>query len=226
LLLVGLAWAVVSALALALGDRPDAAILILGALVAMPWLFLRRARGRRRRALEETQDALIVSWADALTTTPNLGEAIASSAEFLGEPLRGEIDKLLAQLRLGVDIETALQLFSDRLSLPGLEAATCAAILCRRTGGDLPGMLRRIAASTREIARLEGVVRTKTAEGRYQAWVMGGIPLGLLLLLDKLNPAWIAPLWQDPIGWVLLALAAVMEIAAVALIRKITSFEF
>lgn len=190
-----------------------------------PWLTLAVARHRRHIALESSQDTLIVSWADALTTLPNLTQAIASSAEYLTEPLRSEIDRLLAEVRLGMDLETALQRFSERLSLPGIEAAVCAATLGRRTGGDLPAMLRRIATSTREMARLEGVVRTKTSEGRYQAWAMGGIPLALLLGLDRLNPEWTAPLWNDPIGWLLLAAAAVMEIAAVAMIRKITAVD-
>lgn len=201
------------------------AAIMLPALAFWPSLGLWFARRRRRRSLEASQDTLIVSWADALSTIPNLPEAIASSVEFLPEPLRGEVRRLVSQMHLGLDMETALRGFSERLGLAGIEAAVCASILGRRTGGDLPHILRRIAASTREMARLEGMLRAKTSEGRYQAWVMGGIPPGLLFLLDKLNPSWTESLWRDPFGWALLGLAAVMEIAAVALIRKITAVD-
>jgi tight adherence protein B len=205
--------------------HPTLGAMQLLAVLLWPHLGLGLARRRRWRALEATQDTLIVSWADALSTHPNLQEAIASSVEFLPNPLRGEVRRLLSQMHLGLDMETALRGFSERLGQPGIEAAVCASILGRRTGGDLPHILRSIAASTREMARLEGMVRAKTSEGRYQAWVMGGIPPGLLFSIDKLNPSWTEPLWSDPMGWALLGLATVMEIAAVALIRKITAVE-
>jgi tight adherence protein B len=69
------------------------------------------------------------------------------------------------------------------------------------------------------------VVKTKTAEGRTQAWVMGAVPPGIVLILEKMDPEWLAPMWEDPIGWIILGIAAVFEVVAVALIRRIMAVD-
>ena len=109
--------------------------------------------------------------------------------------------------------------------MSGFEPAVAAAIMGRRTGGDLPTILESTAKTLREIARLEGVVRTKTAEGRNQALVMGLVPPFLVVALHKIDPSWLEPMWHDPIGWALLGAAGVLEIGAVMLIRKIMAVD-
>ena len=43
----------------------------------------------------------------------------------------------------------------------------------RQVGGNLPKVLETTAHTLREMKRLEGVIRTKTADGRMQLWVIG-----------------------------------------------------
>jgi Flp pilus assembly protein TadB len=50
---------------------------------------------------------------------------------------------------------------------------------------------------------------------------MGSVPPGLLFILEYVDPDWTAPLWRDPIGWAMIGLAAILEVTAIALIRKI-----
>jgi tight adherence protein B len=54
---------------------------------------------------------------------------------------------------------------------------------------------------------------------------MGAVPPGLVLMLERINPDWLAPMWNDPIGWLMLGGAAVLEVAAIALIRKIMAVD-
>ena len=191
----------------------------------LPFLVLKRCKKRRAERFEEDLDTFLTSLADALTAVPNLAEAIASLHEHLDPPIRDEVGTLLGEIRLGSPIEDALRRMAARVKLPGLDAAVEAALLSHRVGGDLSCTLRRIASSIREMARLEGVVKTKTAEGRTQAWVMGSVPPGMVLILEKMDPEWLEPLWTDPIGWIILGIAAILEVTAVVLIRRIMAVE-
>ena len=193
--------------------------------IATPPLFLLRRKKLRREKLAAQLDNTLISLADALTTVPNLGEALRSISGHLRPPMSGEIRALLAEVQLGRSLDEALERMARRLRLPGLEAVVSALTLGRRTGGDMATMLKRIAAGIREVSRLEGVIRTKTAEGRNQAWVMGLVPPLFVLLMNKMDPAWLDPIWNDPIGWIVLGTASVLELLAIALLRRIVSID-
>ncbi len=212
-------------IAAAIGFRRP--LIVVGVLVVtvIPAWLLANYRDRRTKALENGLAGFLVALADSLTTIPNLTEALQTLVEHIEPPIKEEVVAVLAEVRLGRSFDDALKNMASRIRLPGLDAAVGAALLGKRTGGDLPGILRRIAETLREMARLEGVIRTKTAEGRSQAWVMGSVPPGLMLMLEKVDPNWLAPLWNDPIGWLMLGGAAVLEVSAIALIRKIMAVD-
>ncbi len=209
----------------AVGFRQPYCLVFALIVAAAPYWLLIRHQKKRIKMLEAGLDAFLTALADSLTTVPNLTEALQSQIELIEPPIKEEVVSVLAEVRLGRSLDDALKQMAARLALPGLDAAVGAALLGKRTGGDLPVILRRIAETIREMSRLEGVIRTKTAEGRSQAWVMGSVPPGLMLILEKVDSNWLAPLWNDPIGWIMLGCAAVLEVSAVALIRKIMAVD-
>jgi tight adherence protein B len=200
--------------------RPIMLVFAAVALVLPPWLLV-RYRVRHQEALDQGLAAFLTILADSLTTVPNLTEALNTVLDHVGQPFKNEVRSVLREVRIGNSLDDALTNMAGRVRLPGFDAAVGAALLGRRTGGDLPCIFRRIADTVREMARLEGVIRTKTAEGRCQAWVMGSVPPGLMVILEYIDPDWIAPLWTDPIGWAMIGLTAILEVSAIALIRKI-----
>jgi tight adherence protein B len=201
---VALAWATLIA-------RPEPLLVAFFAAVA-PLLALHRVRQRRKMRLGEQLHNTLIALANALTTTPNLGEALRSLLQHIDQPMRDELARAITETELGQPLERALTDMAHRLQVPGLETAIAAALIGHRTGGNLPTILRRIAAAIQEMERLHGVIRTKTAEGRNQAWVMGAMPVLLVVALEKIDPEW-------------LALAALFELSAIALIRKITAVD-
>ena len=104
-------------------------------------------------------------------------------------------------------------------------AAIATLRIARNTGGNLNRTLERTAASLRELARLEGVVRTKTAEGRAQTWVIALIPVPLVTGLDRLDPDFLAPVWTTTGGHLVLAGAIVLWAIALLLARKIVEVD-
>ena len=52
-----------------------------------------------------------------------------------------------------------------------------------------------------------------------------GLPLALALVLDHLDPQAMALLWHTPAGWAVLAVVAALELAGIALIRRIVDIQ-
>lgn len=200
-------------------------LIVLPVVLCAPAVWLSRLHRAHKKALVTGLDTFLTTLADTLTTVPNLSEALASSRRQFQQPIRREVELVCREIALGSPLDDALKKMAARLELPGFDAAIGAALLGKRVGGDLPQMLRRIARTTREMERLRGVIQSKTAEGRSQAWVMGAVPPFLIALLHGIDPLWLAPLFNDPIGWILLTVAAVLESIAILLIRRIMAVE-
>ena len=213
------------ALALAFAARspwPLGAVLV---IAVAPGAWLRRAARARTGRIESQLDGWMLALANALRANPALAAAIAASAELVGAPLARELAVVEREQRLGVALDRALLHMAARVGSPAVGAALAILRIARAAGGDLSHTLEAAAASLREMARLEGVVRTKTAEGRAQTAVIGAAPIGLVALLHRIDPQLLAPLWGTPLGHAIVAAALGLWAAALLLARKIVAVD-
>jgi tight adherence protein B len=100
-----------------------------------------------------------------------------------------------------------------------------AILITRQVGGHLPEVLETLAASLREMARLAGVLRTKTAEGRIQFLVVSLVPPVLVLFFGKLRPGHFEPLFASHTGLVICVIAALLWAGSVLLARKVLAVQ-
>jgi tight adherence protein B len=190
-------------------------------VIFLPQGILAQKRIKRVVVLEAQVDSWLVILANALRATPALGEALASSARLVASPLSDELSLALREYQLGAPLDVALRTMVSRLKSRTVNVALGTLRIARNTGGSLPDTLETSAAALREMARLDGVVRTKTAEGKAQATVVAVMPFPLVGLLHYLNPKLLAPLWVTLEGYGILAVASVLWLLAVMWARKI-----
>ncbi len=209
--------------ALALAQWPLA--LFVPAFVIGPKLLIERRVARRVARLEEQLEAWLNGIANALKASPSLGEAIASTRSLIQAPMSEEIDVLVKEYELGTPLDRALDNLAERVSSSTLSGAVLALKVARKTGGNLPEMLESAAAALRELARLEGVVRTKTAEGKAQAFVIGFIPAPLVVLIHVMDPHFFDPLAKTFLGNLIVAGAALLWGSAILMARKILAVD-
>jgi Flp pilus assembly protein TadB len=71
------------------------------------------------------------------------------------------------------------------------------------------------------MARIQNVIRSKTAESKGQLWVLGVAPMVIFLAFDTLQPGYFEPLTEGTAGPVLLTVAGFMWLAALIAAKKI-----
>lgn len=184
--------------------HPIVGLLVLLVTVA-PQIVLRRLHQVRVAKMEEQLDAWLLMLANALKATSALGEAIGSTVALAPRPFRDEIDLLTKEIRLGVPLDRALQSTGFRIGSAMISGALSAIVVARQTGGDLPRTLERSAAALRESARLEAVLRAKTAEGRGQVFVLAAVPFVLCVIITWLDHDWFNPMLDHSYGRAILA---------------------
>jgi tight adherence protein B len=97
--------------------------------------------------------------------------------------------------------------------------------LARATGGSLAPLLDTLAETLRERERLRGQVRALTAQGRLSGYVVGATPVVMLLVMWLIDPAFVAPVFTTPLGYGMLAAAAVLEALGAVGIRAVVRIE-
>jgi tight adherence protein B len=200
--------------------------IVLAAFAAyLPVFWLERARGQRRKALNAQLDATLQSMANTILVTQNLEDAFATIAQHFDPPIAQEADVLVKQVRLGTPMEEALRDFGERCQSRNVDAIVTALTVGRQTGGELPKVLETTASVLRETTRVEGVMESKTSEGKAQVVVMGMLPFIFGGALQVIDPEWMQPLFKDPIGWVIILIACLLEFFGLMLVRKLTRID-
>jgi tight adherence protein B len=201
------------------------ALLLLPAAVLGPKFVIEQQAAKRVTRVEEQIEPWLTGLANALKASPSLGEAIASTVSLVQSPMNDEIDVLVKEYELGTPLDRALDNLAERIEAPTLSGTVLALKVARRSGGNLPEMLENAAAALRELARLEGVVRTKTAEGKAQAFVIALIPIPMVFGIRAMDGHFFEPLSQTFLGNLIIAGAVVLWGAAILSARKILAVD-
>lgn len=189
-----------------------------------PGLALVALRTRRRRYADELAAGAAPAaraLADAVGAGHSARGAIAAAAPGLSGATGRELRAAAEVLTLGEETEVALERLRRRARCAAWDALTAAILLQRDAGGDLVALLRRLAASLEAAERLEADARTATAQARFTAWLVGGLPLGAAGLGELVSPGLLAGLLSDPLSRLLTTAAFGLQIVAVLCIRHV-----
>ncbi len=196
---------------------------LFAALALHVWL---RVKGRRRLAAFEAllPDSLQLI-AGSLSSGFSLPQAIAAVVHEGSEPISGELQRALAEARLGVPVEDALDKVADRMDSNDFRWVVMAIRIQREVGGNLAEVLLTTMATMRDRARLRRQVRALSAEGRLSAYILVGLPICMAAYMFAFRRTYISALYTDPLGIVMLVGAVVLVCAGALWMRKIVQVE-
>jgi tight adherence protein B len=192
---------------------------------ALPWGLLRFQRARRLKAFNAALPEAIDLMARALRAGHSVGSLMELVAEQTPEPLAGEFLQVHQQQKFGLRFRDALLQLGERMPSQDLRFLITAILVQRETGGDLTEILDRAAHVIRERLRIQGEVRTYTAQGRLTGWILSLLPVALLLLINLVTPGYSKILFNDPTGQKLLYTGAVLIAIGALIIRKIVDIK-
>lgn len=184
-----------------------AALGLAGPLVVYRWM-----HGRwRRRVQEQLPDALFLL-GRSLRAGLSAEQALAVVGEHGPKPLADEFLRCAAQIKLGLSAPAVLRLMADRLGLEDLSGMVSIVTLHRTTGGNLPFLLDRWAASTRDRNQFRGYFRAATAQGRITAVALAAAGPALLVGYWIWQPDYLGRFARSTSGGLALAVAAALEL--------------
>lgn len=191
------------------------ALALLAVLAAIvPPIVLSKRHLVRINQLERQLDTWLLMLANSLKATPSVAEAIASTVPLVPHPFLEEVDLLVKEMRLGAPLHRAVTAMARRINSTVISGALATIVVASQTGGNLSQTLEQSSASLRESARLDGVLRTKTAEGRGQVLVLASMPFLLCTVIGWLDPSWFDPVLDHRYGRAIVAACAGLWVTA------------
>ena len=215
---------VAAAALLAAGWLAGGIALGLVAALAGPVVLVGVVRARRRRWRDELRRAApscARTMADALGAGRSIRAAIADAAAGADGAAGHELRTAARALALGEPTDAVLVRLRGRARSHAWDTLTAAVLLQRDAGGDLASLLRELAASGEAAERAERDARAATAQARFTAWLVLGLPAGAAVVAELAAPGFLAALLGDPLSGWLAGLGVVLQLVALLCVHRL-----
>jgi tight adherence protein B len=190
-----------------------------------PGLYVKYRQGRRAKALNSQLGDTILLLSNALKAGYSFAQAMSTVAKAAPPPMSDEFNRAVREMNLGITVDEALEHMNARIDSEDFDLMVTAVQIHRVVGGNLAEILDTIAFTIRERIRIQGEIRTLTAQARASGYIITGLPFGLTGVLILVSPSYILPLFKEFLGWVLITVALIMMAVGYSLIRRIANIE-
>jgi len=187
----------------------------------LPYAYASRRRQKRFDEFEELFPQAIDTLARAVRAGHAFTTALEMISDEVSEPVATEFRKLFEEQKFGLPVREALSNLVDRVPLVDLKFFVTAVMLQRETGGNLAEILDNLSYVIRERFKIMRQVRVYTAQGRLTMLLLMGMPPIIVMGMMFMNPAFIQPLFTDPIGHFMLVVGIALQTVGYFVIRKI-----
>ena len=189
----------------------------------IPILLLQLRRKRRIAAFNKALPDAVEMMSRSLRAGYSLVAAISVVAENAPEPAKSEFAEVFRKQNFGLPLRDALMELLDRVPSQDLRVFITGVLVQKDTGGNLAEILDRIVHVIRERLKIQGEIRTHTAQGRMTGWVLCSLPLVMLVVINFVNPGYSKALTDNPLGRKLLYAGLGLLAIGAFLIRHIVN---
>jgi tight adherence protein B len=198
----------------------------LAGLLGLPRWIVNRLRKRRiKKFVDEFANAIDVIVRGVKSGLP-LNDCIRIIANESAEPVKSEFRTITEAQSLGVTLPDAIVKLHDRVPVPETSFFGIVVAIQQRAGGNLSEALGNLSRVLRERKKMKGKIGAMSMEAKASAWIIGSLPIVVMVLVFLTSPAYIMMLFTEPLGRVILGFSAVWMLIGVLVMRRMINFDF
>lgn len=189
------------------------------------WVLGFLAKGRTKKFTEAFSDAI-----DIIVRGIKSGLPVHDCLKIIGkespEPLGGEFRTLTENIAMGVPIDAALEKMYERMPTNELRFFSIVLGIQAKTGGNLAEALGNLSTVLRSRKLMAEKIKALSAEAVASAFIIGCLPPGVMILITVIAPDYMATLFSDLRGRLLLLVAAFWMGTGIFIMRRMINFKF
>ena len=188
-----------------------------------PALYLRNRRGQRLRMFEAGLPRAMDLIANSMKAGQSVSQALGAVTENAAPPVSDEFRLAQREVELGASVESALTSMVKRIGSSDLRLMVMVITIQHAVGGDLPAILTTLADTMRQRAEMREEIMAATAQSRASSLIITLLPVIAAAFLYFVVPDYFRPMFINPVGWVILGVAAGLLAIGNVIIRRITA---
>lgn len=181
---------------------------------------------KRRASFDQQLGDTLQLLTGSLRAGHSILRAIEAAAIESASPTSEEMRRVVAETSLGKDLLSALNDTSTRMMNEDFVWIAQAIQINREVGGNLAEVLDQVGDTIRERSEIKGQIKALAAEGKFSAYILMGLPIGIILILLVVSPGYMDPMFEHPLGWGMMAVSAVFMTIGGLWLRKIIDLKF
>lgn len=124
-------------------------------------------------------------------------ESMNSVASEVDDPVGGEFRRVMDQIRLGKNLDEALEETAQRIDSPEFKFFVISLAIQRETGGNLAETLSKLSDLLRRRQQMKLKIKAMASEGKASAYIVGALPFVMFFMLLLINYNYTSVLFTD-----------------------------
>lgn len=175
----------------------------------------------RYKNIESDLLKAIIIMNNAFKSGYNITQAIDFVSKDLTGPISEEFMKISQDLKYGLELKDVFDRFYDRVRIEDALVMSSSLSLLNLTGGNLVGIFNSIEKSFTNKKRLRDELNAMTSSSKLVYYILLAMPVIIVSILLILSPDYYAPLFANPIGYLIIIFSFLLYIGYFLIIRKI-----
>ena len=183
------------------------------------------AKRRTKKFTEAFSDAI-----DVIVRGIKSGLPVHDCLKIIGrespEPLGSEFVRLVENIGMGMSVDQALEQMFSRMPTPELRFFTIVMAIQQKTGGNLAEALNNLSQVLRSRKLMREKIKALSSEAVASSFIIGSLPPGVVLLIMVTSPSYMAIMYSDPRGHLIMMFGAFWMALGIFVMRKMINFKF
>lgn len=205
---------------------PLLAILLVIAAPFVGRLVLGFLAGKRRAKFDEQLGDTLQLLSGSLRAGHSILRAIDAAANESQAPTSEEMRRIVSETSLGRDLLVSLNDTADRMKSEDFVWISQAIQINREVGGNLAEVLDQVNETIRERSEIKGHIKALAAEGKFSAYILMALPIGIVVMLSVVNPGYMNKMFTNPLGWIMVVASIILMTIGGLWMRKIIDLKF
>jgi tight adherence protein B len=166
-------------------------------------------------------DVIVRSVKSGLPTS----DALRIVAQDFHDPVGGEFKKLVEGMKVGLTLDQGLRKMYESMPTAEVNFFGIVMTIQQKTGGNLSEALGNLAGVLRDRKRLAGKIKAMSSEAKASAMIIGSLPPVVGGIVYLTTPAYIALLFTQKTGNLMLFGCAIWMGLGIMVMRKMINFK-
>jgi tight adherence protein B len=153
-------------------------------------------------------------------------ECLKIIAKEAPEPLGSEFRRIVENVGMGMTMDQALEKSYERMPLPELRFFAIVLGIQQKTGGNLAEALGNLSSVLRARKMMREKIKAMSGEATASATIIGALPPAVIILISITTPSYMAVLFTDKRGHLILMAGAFLMAIGVWVMRRMINFKF